>query len=226
MHYHSLPHAASYFVLPFCTATMSVFFFLTTAMHMVKHMVQVHTSCVWPSPPPGLAGSHGAGGVALSPALPACSSELRHVVTTPLWPHHLMHVRPTTAHHLESDLSLPSSSLVLLLPTQHRHGGNLLHCWLVPLQLQQSLELENVSSHKSPAYPFIDISFHAATTITRGKKINLHNKASANFVTTSKRSCAWTTHPAFPWPLRTSATTTCIPKNVFYIDYHKNLIFY
>ena len=27
------------------------------------------------------------------------------------------------AHHLESDLSLPPSSLVLLLPTQHRHGG-------------------------------------------------------------------------------------------------------
>ena len=74
------------------------------------------------------------------------------------------------AHYLqlESDLSLPPSSLVLLLPTQHRHGGNLLHCWLVPLQLQQSLELENASSHKCPAYPFIDISFHA-TTITRGK---------------------------------------------------------
>ena len=27
------------------------------------------------------------------------------------------------AHHLESDLSLPPSSLVLLLPTQQRHGG-------------------------------------------------------------------------------------------------------
>ena len=108
--------------------------------------------------------------------------DVKHVCIMSAWkqvspPSHPIHTHIHTlqcgqqqAHYLqlESDLSLPPSSLVLLLPTQHRHGGNLLHGWLVPLQLQQSLELENVSSHKCPAYPFIDISFHA-TTITRGK---------------------------------------------------------
>ena len=84
---------------------------------------------------------------------------------TPYTHIHTLQCGQQQAHHLESDLSLPRSSLVLLLSTQHRHGGNLLHCWLVPLQLQQSLELENVSSHKCPAYPFIDISF----PITAGK---------------------------------------------------------
>ena len=153
----------------------------TTAMHMVKHMVQVHTSstalrlALATSRPGRITWCRGCGSESSTPCMPmACSTHSStwicstslfasggnplptdtyvslEQVSSPLFGHTLECTRGQQhAYHLESDLSLPPSSLHF------------------PLQLQQSLELENVSSHKCPAYSFIDISFHA-TTFTVG----------------------------------------------------------
>ena len=137
-------------------------FFPTTAMHMVKHMVQVHTSstalrlALTTSRPGRITWCWGCGSGSSTPCMPmACSTHSStwicstslfasggnplptdtyvslEQVSSPLFGHTLECTRGQQhAYHLESDLSLPPSSLHF------------------PLQLQHSLELENVSSHK------------------------------------------------------------------------------